>query len=379
MFQKNKLKILQVVPILAYGGVEKIVVNYYNNLNHDEYEFDFISHGKSSPYVEQLKSDGCNIYEVETIGALGYIGYKKQVAKIIDINKYDVIHIHIGHITGIYAKVFRDLGAKKIICHAHTTKCVNTKHRVFMPVFRWFANNYSDHRLSCSIMAGDFCFGKRKYELLNNAIDYRKFENVGEGDVNSLKCELGLQTTPFVIGHIGHFSKPKNHPYVVKIIEKYHSVYPDAKFVLVGDGPDRQIIEKEIQGKSLEDFVIFTGIRQDIPVFMKMFDVFILPSLHEGLPVVSIEAQSSGTDCILSDKIDFSSDIGLGLTHFLALKKSCDEWINMIESIRKQGRKSIDSLRIHKALVDSGYDVAATAEHLEQIYRRIVEDNENGV
>ncbi len=379
MIGDNKIKVLQVVPILAYGGVEKIVVNYYNNLNHDEYEFDFITHGKSAPYTEQLKADGCNIFEVQTIGDLGYSGYKKQVAKIMCARNYDVIHIHLGHITGVYAKIFRELGAKKIICHAHTTKCVNTKHALLMPVFRWLANYYSDHRLSCGGMAGDFCFGKQKYQLLQNGIDYKKFQEVSDEAVNSVKCELGLEMTCFIIGHIGHFSKPKNHPYIVTMIEKYHHIYSDAKFVLVGDGPDKSIIEKEINDRGLNDFVIFTGVRQDIPVIMKMFDLFILPSLHEGLPVVSIEAQVAGIECLLSNRIDTSLDLGLGLAHFLPLNDDCDEWIKMIEYKRAQGKKLIDSAIIHRALLECGYDIAASAEKLGQIYKFVIGDKKNNV
>lgn len=377
MIGNKKIKVLQVVPILAYGGVEKIVVNYYNNLNHDEYEFDFISHGKSSPYAEQLRVDGCKIFEVETIGSLGSDGYKKQIAQTVDVSDYDVVHIHLGHITGVYAKIFRKLGAKKIICHAHTTKCVNTKHALLMPMFRWLANHYSDHRLSCGEKAGDFCFGKQKYQLLQNGIDYGRFQAVSGDEIDSVKRELGLQATPLIIGHIGHFSTPKNHPYIVRMIEKYHSINPEAKFVLVGDGPDKPMIENLIREKALNDFVIFTGVRQDIPIVLKTFDLFILPSLHEGLPVVSIEAQAAGTECLLSDRIDTSLDIGLDLVRFLPLDDDCDEWIKMIENTRVKGKKSVDGESIHTALLKCGYDIAASAENLGKIYRLVIGDEKN--
>ena len=91
------------------------------------------------------------------------------------MKSYDIIHIHIGHITGLYAKAFRELGAKKIICHAHTTKCVNPKHNLFMPVFKLMANRYSDYNLGCGKMAGNFCFGKGRFEFVKNS----KIEEVG--------------------------------------------------------------------------------------------------------------------------------------------------------------------------------------------------------
>ena len=152
--KEKKIKILQVIPVFAYGGVEKVVMNYYSNLDHDKYSFDFITHGTSAPYVNRLLDDGCKIYEIQTIGAGGISNYKKQLVENLDIRIYDIVHIHLGHLTGLYAKVFREIGAKKIICHAHTTKCVNRKHVLFMPIFRWLTKRYADCRIACGKESG---------------------------------------------------------------------------------------------------------------------------------------------------------------------------------------------------------------------------------
>lgn len=368
--EKQQLKILQVVPVLGYGGVEKTVVNYFNSLDTERFMFDFVGHGKSEEYARDLEKKGCRIYEIPTIGQLGFKGYKKQISESIDVKSYDIVHIHIGHITGLYAKVFRELGAKKIICHAHTTKCVNPKHQLFMPIFKIMANRYSDYRLSCGVMAGNFCFGKGKYEFLPNGIDYSSFKNIKEDDISALKRELGLENCPFIVGHIGHFSKPKNHPFIIKLASEYLKSDPHAKFILVGGGPDKEMIEDLARKLGVDENIVFLGVRNNIPVLMKMFDVFILPSLHEGLPVVSIEAQGAGTRCLLSENIDKTLDIGAGLVEFFPLLENCDNWVQALKNVRKT-EISVSSSAIDEGMKKSGYDISSAAEKLGFIYEKI--------
>lgn len=369
---KRKLKILQVVPVLAFGGVEKMVVNCFNNLDHNQFTFDFISHGAPENYASHLEEKGCRIFDIPTIGQIGFKEYKRRISENLDVKSYDIIHIHIGHITGLYAKAFKELGAKKIICHAHTTKCVNPKHSLFMPVFRWMSNHYSDYNLACGVMAGNFCFGKGKFEFLPNGIDYDAFKNVSEQQVQTLKKELGLEDCPFIIGHIAHFSEQKNHPFVIKLACEYAKAHPSAKFVLVGDGPDREKIENSARECGADKNVIFVGTRKDIPVLMKTFDAFILPSLYEGLPVVSIEAQCSGTPCLLSDQIDNTLDIGAVEVKFLELNENCENWVGALETIQNNSGNTPSSV-IDDAVNKSGYDIKSAARKLGEIYQGLLE------
>lgn len=371
----KKIKVLQVVPILGYGGVEKIVVNYYNNLNHDEFVFDFIGHGKSAQYVEQLKAAGCKIFEISTIGSLGYSGYKKQIQENVDVESYDVIHIHIGHITGVYAKVFRDLGAKKIVCHAHTTRCVNQKHKLFMPLFRHLAVLYSDVLIACGKDAGKYCFGKAEYVILPNGLNFDVYKSITCDDVDGLKTEFGINDGTLVIGHVGHFSKQKNHPFLTEIIHDYAKMNNNVKFILVGDGPDKGDIEKIIQKNGDGNYVIFAGIRNDIPALMKMFDIFVLPSLFEGLPVVGIEAQAAGTPCVFSDTIDKTVSICDSHCEFVPIEKGTVLWIDAINRMRNCGRNL--EKNIYDALCKNGYDLVKSAENLGKIYRFIIGDEKN--
>lgn len=369
-------KILHVVPDLGYGGVEKIILNCYEQLNHDNYFFDFVTHGLVEDYHQNLIENGNKIYYFKTIRQLGFKKYVDQIRNGLDIAKYDVIHIHTGHLTGLYAIVFKKAGAKKIVCHAHTTKCPNPKHQLFMPIFKFLANRYSDYRLACGVMAGEFCFGKGKFKFLPNGIDYNLYKSVTTEQINGVKKELGTSDASFVIGHIGHFSSQKNHPYVLKIAKEYIKINPDAKFVLVGEGPDFQKIKKAAEDEGLQENIIFAGVRKDIPVVMKSFDAFILPSLFEGLPVVSIEAQAAGTPSLLSDRIDKTLNINAGIMEFLSLDDNCLNWINALEDIRQNGgypEPQIISERMEK----TGYDINASARELGNIYDFVIGDKVN--
>lgn len=367
------IRVLHVVPDMAYGGVEKVILNYYSQLDHAKYIFDFVTHGKIEDYHSKLISDGSRLFYFKTIGELGYHGYKKQIADSICLKEYDIVHIHVGHLTGVYAKVFRSLGAPRIISHAHTTKCVNTKHRFFMPLFRLLSVHYSDELVACGSDAGKFCFGKAEYKLLHNVVDFQRYENVTENDISELRDKLGIDLNTFVVGHVGHFSKPKNHSFIAELIIEYSKICSNVKFILVGDGPLKKHIEQLIPENIKRNFVVFTGVRNDVPVLMKLFDVFILPSLHEGLPVVGLEAQAAGTPCVFSNTIDRTVCICKENCEFVPINEGTKVWVAAISRMRNRNKNSDEN--IYEAFCKSGYEISASVCKLKEIYNRLIQEN----
>ena len=361
------MKILQVVPLLGFGGVEKMLINYFDHIDHNEIMFDFISHSDHpEEYHKKLIDSGCKIYYLKTIGKLGFSGYKKQIQDNIDIKSYDIVHVHVGHLTGVYAKVFRALGAKKIICHAHTTKCVNYKHSLAMPVLRYMANKYSDRRLACGNEAGRYCFGNGDFTILPNGLDYKEFNDISDEKINSLKDEFGISDNDLVVGHIGHFSAQKNHKFIVDIIKQCVSENKNLKFILVGEGPLKENIEESVKNNSNSDNVIFTGVRSDVNALMHIFNVFILPSLFEGLPLVGIEAQAAGTKCLFSNTIDKTVDVGAGLAIFLPIDKGACPWT---DKLLQSAPTKVDAGLVFERLVKSGYEINHAAAKLAEFYR----------
>lgn len=362
-------KILHVISNLGYGGVEKAVFNYYEQLDHDKYCFDYVTHGPVMEYHCSLAAHGSKVYYFKSIGQVGTRKYKEQIKENIPIEEYDIIHIHVGHLTGVYAKIFKDLKAKKIICHAHTTKCVNKKHKLLMPLFRHLAVSYSDALIACGKDAGEFCFGTAKYTILPNGLNYDAYKSITRDDIDRLKAEFGVNDDTLLVGHVGRFSKQKNHSFLAEVIHSFVSENKKVKFILVGDGPDRETIEQTIKTNGDSEYVVFADVRNDVVALMKMFDVFVLPSLFEGLPVVGIEAQAAGTPCVFSDTIDKAACICGDYCEFVPIDKGIDLWVDAIKRMRNCGRNN-DS-NIYSALCKNGYEISKTALKLEEIYNSL--------
>lgn len=365
-------RILHVVPNLGYGGVEKVVFNYYEQLHSHNIIFDYVTHGPVLEYHSNLVNQGSKVFYFQSIGQIGSKKYKEQIKNSISIEEYDIIHIHVGHLTGLYAKTFKSVKAKKIICHAHTTRCVNQLHSVCMPIFRFLSKHYADELIACGADAGKFCFGKAKFKVLPNGLDFNLYKRITPNDVKKLRNELGIDENTLVVGHVGHFSKQKNHSFLAEIIHDYVQKNKNVKFVLVGDGPDRDMIEQTIQSNGDSEFVIFAGIRSDVYALMKMFDIFLLPSLFEGLPVVGIEAQAAGTPCVFSEAIDKSVCICEDTCEFVPIYQGTKIWIDAINRMRNCEKKS-DS-EIYDALCKSEYEISATACKLEGVYNFLIRD-----
>lgn len=365
------INVLQVVPTLGYGGVAKVVRNYYEAIDHSKYHFDFVTHGGVEDYHDSLIKEGSKIFYFETIGKIGEKKYCHQIYKSIKMDDYDIIHIHTGDITGIYAKLYRKCGANRIICHAHTTRAVSKSHKIFEGLFRKMALRYSDMTMACGFEAGDYCFGKGNYILLPNSIDFESFNNVGDRTVKQVKQELCIPDDGFVVGHIGHFSPQKNHFFLIETAIEFVKQHPNTYFVLCGDGPRFGEVKRRIEEAKVQKNIILTGIRNDINVLTKVFNMFVLPSVHEGLPVVGIEAQTAGLPCLLSDQIDHRVDIGIGLCKFLPIDQGINPWISEIEKVFENGKKG-NPEEIKKALQRNNYDISSTKKILVEAYESLI-------
>lgn len=363
------IKVLHVVPDLGYGGVEKVILNYYEQLDHDSYIFDFVTHGHTEDYHHTLNQQGSQIFYLKSIGQSGYSKYRQQVCDKINVSEYDIIHIHTGHLTGVYASIFKSLKAKKIVCHAHTTRCVNASHKVFMPLFRLLAVYFSDALVACGRDAGQFCFGKAECALLPNGLDYNTYNDITKEETDAVRQSLGIGKDDYVIGHVGHFSEQKNQLFLTEVIHRYLASDKNVKFVLVGDGPDRERIEDIVKQNGDREKVIFTGTRNDVELLMKAFDLFVLPSLFEGLPVVGIEAQAAECPCIFSDTIDKSVAVNSDACVFLPIDQGVDVWVKEIAKIR--GRTFDDSVNIYDLLCKSGYEISVTSHKLREVYEAL--------
>lgn len=365
------IRVLHIVPRLDLTGVAKFVLNHFSKIDKSIFTFDFVNHGGGESFHKDLEKENCTIYNLPFPHEIGNKAYFSQLIDVIKKGKYDIIHIHTGHYTGMTAllcKLFSK--SSKVICHAHTTKCMNPYHQKLMPFFRMTARIFADKLFACGHEAGVFCFGKHSnFKELHNSVDLELFMNRSEDEIQDLRTSLNIPKDSFVVGHIGAFSPQKNHYYLLKIIYRYLQHNKSAIFVLLGTGPDFKSVVEKSKELGIYENIRFMGVQDDVPLYLSMFDTFVLPSLHEGLPVVSAEAQALGLKTIFSDTIDHTCDLGLGIMKFVSIDESnIEDWCDAID----MPCHKLTKVEIKSVFLEKKYEINSSVNYLQNEYQSLL-------
>lgn len=373
------IKVLYVMNgVFHKGGTEAVILNYYNNIDKKKIHIDFLVHGyeiecRDNFTHRYLEKNGSKVFYVTPRGE-SYFRNKKEVSDILQSNKFDIIHTHMD---AAGAFVLREAKRAKIeirMAHSHNTastqKPKNLKsyiHNLVLEYARFKIRNYATHYLACSEAAGEWLFGQEnlrngKVKVLRNAVDCEKL-SFNKRMSQQKRKELNINDK-FVIGHIGRFAYQKNHEFIIKVFNEIYKRNKDVRLLLIGDGELKKRIEDKVKELSLEQAVLFLGLREDINDLLQAMDVFFLPSNFEGLPVVGIEAQAAGLPCIMSDHITREVDI-TGLVQFISLDESVEKWASSVLEIKKSEKERENTLeKIRRA----GYDIKHNAKELESLY-----------
>ncbi len=344
------MKILHVVPRLEYGGIEKVISNYRQVLDDKKYSFEYVTHGKEMDYHSSL-----TVHYLDTIGKVGFFSYCCEIKELLDLSAYDVVHIHTGDLTGIYALAYKVCGAKKIICHAHTAAPVTAVRSLIHPLLRFLSLSVSDINIACGEDAGRYCFGKN-YVVLPNAIK-----------VEDYYCSEPRNTSDIVLCNVGAFIEQKNQMFLIRVFSKLQD--ERFKLVLVGDGPLKEKAVLLVKSLKLENRIKFTGIRKDVNKILQNCDLFVMPSLFEGLPVSGLEAQAAGLTCIFSDKIDHGVDMGCSKVEFVELNE--DKWVSEIVKASASLQKA-PLCKVKEAFVNKKYDLLSQVNKLSELYDKFM-------
>lgn len=352
------MRVLQVLTNLSYGGVEAVVMNYYRNIDKSKVQFDFVICTQNKERLhDEVISYGGKIYSLPS-RARHPFKYMRALKKLIRENNYSVVHIHQNSASmAMDAFISKICKVKTIIGHSHSQSCaVLWQHYLFKP----FVNLFMTHRFACSDPAGKWIFGKKDFVIINNAIDTTKFvfnENVRD----KLKKELQLDDC-FVVGFVGRLREEKNVLRLVDIFKVIVNKKTHSKLIIIGDGPEKDLLESKIQQSELEDKVMVLGKRTDVNLLMNAMDVFVLPSHFEGLPVVLVEAQSTGLPCVKSACF-LAPTIGDRIVS-VDLSESDEVWA---DTIIEAGAKGI-MVDMKKDVREAGYDIQYEAMKLQEFY-----------
>ena len=222
--------------------------------------------------------------------------------------------------------------------------------------------------MSCSKEAGEWLFGKKvvgssRYMTVPNAIDTKSFAFDADSR-NQIRKELDIPKNSRAVVTVGRMTPPKNPPGIIEIckaLSRKCASVNDVRFIWVGTGEDKDWIEDEVRKSGLSEIVRLTGVRSDVNKIMMGADIFILPSLWEGLPVVAVEAQAAGLPCLLSDRI--SKEVGItGLVRYLSIDHGYDTWADAILE------EEIKRLDVTEQIKEAGFDVESSAKYLQDFY-----------
>lgn len=368
------VKVLQVHGGMERGGTESVIMNWYRNIDKNEVQFDFTTMQEHRcAYDDEIESMGGKIIYVPPRAKVGNLNHFKAIYKCIKENgPYDVVHSHMNYHGGLVALAAKLAGVKTIVCHAHNTEDVTEqtlKRKTETAVLRNLMHRCSTNLLACGKEAGKFVFGENaKFKVINNAVDIEKFKPKDEemnNEIKALKDKYDLNNK-LILGHIGRFNIQKNHKFIVEILKDLKKKNDDFKFLFIGDGELKEEILNSIKNEGLENNILYLGLQSNINIWLNIMDLLIFPSLFEGLPVVLVEAQSTGLPCIISNKISQDVDLGLKLVKFLSIDGSAEKWVN--EIINNTMTRETNKEKIKEQLKVKGYYLNDNIKMLMNIY-----------
>lgn len=361
------IRVLNLFTIMNRGGAETMVMNYYRSLDRSKVQFDFMVHRQErGAYDDEIEALGGRIFRMPPIRPWTAGPYRKTVRKFYrEHPEYKIIHAHMSEL-GYYDFLEAEKSGVPVrICHAHNRPYgIDLKSPI-----RWYYKTrmmpHITHMFMCGQESGDWLFGKKnskQFIQLNNAIDAATYA-FDEMRRAKIRASHGL-TDELVIGHVGRFDLQKNHTFIIDIFEAVYKLEPNSRLVLVGN--DRGKLGEEIHGKvralGLEDVVLFLGVRSDVADLMQAMDMFLFPSLFEGLSVASVEAQASGLPTVISDGVPIECKI-TDLVKVMPLSDHADVWAGKLLELRKKKRENTSG-----QIKTAGFDIAENAKWLQQFY-----------
>lgn len=372
-------KVFFLIYGLNSGGIERVAVNAYKYIDKSKYDLHLVTkYDKRQFFDDELESYGGKrepvLKNCNKTGIKKKIAYARSLSKLIK-DGYDIGYFNLNAPKDAfkYPLLCRLKGIKHIVIHSHNSSedAGSLINRMMNALGRRLIKRIADKKLTCSELAAKWMFDKKTvaakdYIQINNGVDLPLFAYNKEV-ADRIRGELGIDDSTFVVGHIGRFSPQKNHTYIIDIFEKIHEKNNDSVLLLLGDGKRTEEIKSYAEAKELTEAVKFMGAKSNANEYLQAFDIFLMPSLYEGLPVVGIEAQAAGLKCFMSDVITRKVDI-TGNVDFISLDKSPEEWAGrIIDEYKSFVRKDVSDI-IKKKHFDVQGSIGLIEKTLDDIF-----------
>ena len=363
---QNPVHVLHITTHLGTGGVQSFLVNYAQNINTKKVVFDVaVQTTEPQRYDDVIESAGGMIYPVRLM-TKSPIGFFLDIYKICKQHpEIQIVHSHLNYRNFLALFATKCANVPIRISHSHSAyEAKNKAKELARWIYQFLLPLFATDYWGCSEKANQWLYGTKRQNtvVIHNCIDAEKYRfNLSVRDRK--RTSLNLTENDLVLVHVGTFGDAKNHMFLLRMFAKYLEKHESANLILCGDGPNRKKIESEIQRLKIGPNVKMLGMVHNIEEILIASDVFVLPSLYEGLPLSAVEAQASGLACVVSAAVPEEA---------IFMRNCCvcdqfdsDKWIDLIDKVYNM---SMDRGAGYKLAKEAGFDILSETQRLEKLY-----------
>lgn len=355
-------RVAMVMGKMLGGGVESVIMNYYRSIDRSQVQFDFLVDSDSTLVPrEEIESLGGRVFEIPPYQRVAE--YQRELRALLEREGWPIVHSHVNALSVFPLRAAKKAGVPIRIAHSHSTSGRGEHAKnVLKAVLKTQANRYPTHRIACSRLAGDWLFGKgADYTVMRNAVDLSAFSPDAADRAREREL-LGVSDGQLLVGHIGRFMEQKNHEFLLEVFKELLGLRPGSVLALAGEGPLMERTRERARNLGIDGSVLFLGTRSDAPSLYRAFDVFCLPSLYEGLPMVGVECQASQTPILASGAITPEA-AATSLMEFEPLDSGPDVWARRLLGMagKRPGGRDLEAIR--------DFDIASASSKLLSFYR----------
>lgn len=366
---QSSIKVLHLFANLNLGGAESRIMDIYRTQNESDVINDFVVMTQDTCYfTDEIIASGGKIHTINNPRNSLLTTLWQLFVLLRTQPKYDAIHSHTSYFSGIVMFIAWLSGIKKRVSHARNQSLGHlTKKNGFILVLgRWLCNCFSTTKFAISTEAGKFLYGNSNFKVVANAFNFKKIKHISSSTKNDKKQENKVNTNTLNIISVARFSVVKNHIFILNIAKSLLLKEPNVCFHFIGEGENKEHIQKKVHEMNLQKHVRFWGARSDIHNLLFQFDVMLMPSINEGLGVAALEAQAAGIPCILSTGVPKEADINVNLCTYLNLNQPTDDWVNAILNSQKQ--QALSKSEIDDRFTFKNYDLQSSRNTYRDSY-----------
>jgi glycosyltransferase EpsF len=370
------IRVLHIIEKMDRGGAETLIMNLYREIDKKNVQFDFVVHETESGHFDkEIISLGGKIYPLPKPSSIGMKEYQLALSELLQKNgPFHAVHSHIHYFSGVIMKVAKKQNVPVRIAHSHTSADFK-KESIVRTLYKGYMRNlilanatllfYCSDKAGKALLGNKFINDKRSV-FIPNSVNLELFINGYEQDKHTLRKTLNIPTDKQIVGHVGSFTKPKNHVFLIKIFQQLLKESDNYHLVLVGGGPLRRETEELVKEYKIERHVTFYGVTDDVPSVIQSFDMVLFPSLFEGLPTVIVEAQAAGVPIVMSENITDEVNMDLGILAKVNLDESTEIWVKQIRNTLLLNKPSVEEIKNN--IYSKGFSTNQVAKLCEGLY-----------